>query len=64
MVELLREELGIEAELVKGHGGIFTVAVDGRVVARKTWSGFPEEEEILRGSLAALNSFKNFASTH
>jgi predicted Rdx family selenoprotein len=47
-VELLREELGIEAELVKGHGGIFTVAVDGRVVARKTWAGFPEEEEILR----------------
>lgn len=44
---MLREELGVEAALLKGHGGIFTVAVDGEVVARKTWSGFPTEEEIV-----------------
>lgn len=47
MVEKLREELGIEALLVKGHGGIFTVAVNGKVVAKKTWSGFPTEAEVL-----------------
>jgi hypothetical protein len=47
-VEALREELGLEAELVKGHGGIFTVAVDGDVVAKKTFLGFPSEEEIVR----------------
>lgn len=47
MVEKLREELGIEAEMVRGHGGIFTVAVKGKVVAKKSWSGFPTEAEVV-----------------
>lgn len=47
MADALREELGVEAILKTGHGGIFTVAVDGVVVARKTFSGFPSEEEVL-----------------
>ncbi len=47
-MELLREELGVEATLQKGHGGIFTVAVNGAIVARKTAGGFPDEEEIVR----------------
>lgn len=46
-MEVLREELGIEAELVKGHGGIFTVAVDGEIVAKKTFTGFPTEDEVV-----------------
>ncbi len=29
--------------MIAGHGGIFEVAVDGVVVAKKTWQGFPEE---------------------
>lgn len=41
MAELLADELGIGAELVEGHGGIFEVLVDGVVVARKTHDGFP-----------------------
>jgi len=45
---LLREELGVEATLVRGHGGIFTVAVNGTVVAAKTASGFPDEDTIVR----------------
>ena len=45
---MLREELGVEATLKKGHNGVFTVAVDGAVVARKTWMGFPDEDEIVR----------------
>lgn len=44
---MLRDEFGVEAELAKGHGGVFTVAVDGEIVARKTQMGFPDEEEIL-----------------
>ena len=44
---MLREELGVEPRLVRGSGGIFTVAVDGEVVAQKTWRGFPTEEEIV-----------------
>lgn len=44
---MLREELGVEAKLIRGSGGIFTVAVDGEIVARKTWMGFPTEDEIV-----------------
>lgn len=44
----LREELGIEVELVRGHGGIYTVAVDGEVVARKGPAGFPDDDEVVR----------------
>ncbi len=50
----LREELDVEATLIPGHGGIFTVAVDGAVVARKTWDGFPDTEEIVRAVAKAL----------
>jgi predicted Rdx family selenoprotein len=53
-VDVLREELGVEATLIRGHGGIFTVAVDGAVVARKTWDGFPDEEAIVRAVQKAL----------
>ena len=45
---MLREELGVEATITKGHSGIFTVAVDGMIVAAKSPSGFPDEEEIVR----------------
>ena len=47
-MEVLREELGLEASMKRGSGGIFTVAVDGEVVAKKTFAGFPTEEEIVR----------------
>ena len=46
--------LDVEAELIKGSGGIFEVAVDGAVVAQKTASGFPSEAEILEGVGKAL----------
>lgn len=46
-MDVLREEFELEAELIRGHGGIFEVAVDGAVVAKKTWQGFPTEEEIV-----------------
>ena len=44
MAALLKERLGVEAELVKGSGGIFVVAVDGVSVAAKTREGFPTDE--------------------
>ncbi len=55
-MERLREELGIEARMIKGHGGVFEVAVDGRVVAKKTFSGFPSEDEIASAVQRALVS--------
>ena len=43
----MKEELGIDAELKLGSGGIFEVAVDGRVVAKRGFTGFPSEQEIV-----------------
>jgi selenoprotein W-related protein len=53
-VEVLREELGVEASLTKGSGGIFTVAVDGRVVVSKDGKDFPTEKDIVDKVAAAL----------
>jgi selenoprotein W-related protein len=53
-VDLLREELGIEARLIKGHGGIFEVRVAENVVAKKTFSGFPQDDDIVRAVAGAL----------
>jgi selenoprotein W-related protein len=44
----LKDQLGIELELIKGGGGVFEVAVDGAVVARKSMAGFPSDEDIVR----------------
>jgi predicted Rdx family selenoprotein len=44
----------IQAELVKGSGGIFTVAVDGIVVSAKEKGTFPTEDEIVQKVKAAL----------
>lgn len=51
---MLRQELGIEAELVRGGGGIFKVSVDGTLVARKTLDGFPTPEACLEAVRVAL----------
>ena len=53
-MERLREELGVESRLIVGRGGIFEVAVGGRVVARKTFDGFPDEETIVRDVARAM----------
>ena len=54
-MEVLRERSGVEAVLVKGSGGIFEVAVDGRVVAKKTAFGFPSNDEIVTAVRAATS---------
>ncbi len=51
---MLREELGVETTLEKGSGGIFEVKVDGQVVVKKTFMGFPEESEMVRSVQQAL----------
>jgi len=46
----IKKNLGITAKLKKGHGGIFEVAIDGKVLYtnRNVCSALPAEEEILR----------------
>jgi len=44
----IRAEFGIDAELIKGGGGIFDVTVDGnRVFSKHEMGRFPENEEVL-----------------
>ena len=52
----MKEELGLDAVLVKGHSGIFQVAVAGKVVAAKGRDGFPSQQEILEGVSQALKT--------
>lgn len=44
----------MDAELVVGGSGIYEVAVHGRVVAQRTFAGFPTEEEVVHAVAEAL----------
>ena len=39
--------MGVEANLVRGSGGIFEVSVNDEVVAKKTLNGFPLSQDIV-----------------
>lgn len=48
MAAVLKEELGIDAELIKGSGGVFEVVADGKLIfSKKAVGRFPEDDEIL-----------------
>ena len=51
---MLKEELDVDAELILGHGGVFKVAVDDRIVAERSSWRFPSEEEIVDAVAKAL----------
>ena len=53
MADTLREELGVEVELVPGGRGIFDVSVGETVVANKS-AGFPSPAECVEKVRAAL----------
>jgi len=42
---LIKDELGIDSELLEGGRGEFTVWVGDEVVAKKDTEGFPSDEE-------------------
>ena len=46
----IKDKLGITAKLKKGHGGIFEVAIDGKVLYtnRNVCGSLPTEEEIVK----------------
>ena len=46
----------MEAELVPGSTGEFTVWVDGRKVAKKGFFRFPKDRDIVRAVAGALKS--------
>jgi selenoprotein W-related protein len=44
----IKAETEIEAELIRGGGGVFDVTVDGqRIFSKKSAGRFPEAQEIL-----------------
>ena len=51
---MIKSKLGIDAEIVEGGRGEFTVWVDDKLVAKKGWIKFPSEEKIIAGLETAL----------
>jgi selenoprotein W-related protein len=50
----IKREFGINAELIKGGGGVFDVKADGKLIYSKHETGrFPENQEVIN-ALAAL----------
>ena len=47
MAALLKQELDVEAELVVGSSGEFTVWVDGKLVAEKVQGQFPDPARVV-----------------
>ncbi len=48
MAAAIREATGVEAELIRGGGGIFDVVVDDvRIYSKQETGRFPEDAEIL-----------------
>lgn len=55
MAAALKDAIGIEAELIEGSRGEFTVWVGDQIVARKGATGFPSEDEAVIAVRAAVN---------
>jgi len=53
---LIKQETGVEPELVPGGRGEFTVWVGEAQVAQKTALGFPSEDEVLAAVRQTLAS--------
>ena len=47
MAAQLKQDLGVDAELVVGSSGEFTVWVDDKKVAEKSWGKFPEPAAVV-----------------
>ena len=47
MADDLKKQFGVESKLIKGHGGVFDVRLDGRLIYSKDQTGrFPERREV------------------
>lgn len=54
MAALIKKQLGVDAEIVVGGRGEFTVWVGEERVAQKTADGFPTDEEAVAAVRQAL----------
>jgi len=56
VAETLKKELGVNAELVAGNTGEFTIWVGGRMVAKKGFLLFPKDRSVVRAVAGALKA--------
>ena len=54
MAALIKQDLGIESDVVEGDRGEFTVWVGGERVAQKDSHGFPADADVLAAVRKAL----------
>ncbi len=59
--EALREALGVEVVLVRGHSGRFEVEVDGHVVLAKGTAGLPTPRDVVEAVARALGRLQSVA---
>ena len=60
-VEALREALGVEAALIRGHSGRFEVEVDGQVVLTKGSRGFPTARDVVEAVARAMGRLQTIS---
>lgn len=60
----LRKQLGLDAELIAARGGIFEVAIDGKIVVKKSRNGFPDERDIVGAVAAAMHVRQECMACH
>lgn len=53
MAATLKKELGVDAELIVGSSGEFTVWLGDKKVAEKSWGRFPDPAAVLAAVRAA-----------
>lgn len=63
MADLLKTELGIEAELQQGKPGEFTVLVNNEVIAKKGFLMLPSDQKIIDAVKQALNGGASLEGT-
>jgi hypothetical protein len=53
---LIKDATGVEPEVVEGARGEFSVRVGDRIVAQKSRTGFPSDDEVVQAVRAALHA--------
>jgi hypothetical protein len=53
---LLKNEIGIEPQLLQGRMGEFSVWLDGKLIVKKGWLKIPSDERVLEAVQNALQS--------
>jgi predicted Rdx family selenoprotein len=53
---LIKAETGVDSTVVEGARGEFSVRVDDHIVAQKSRTGFPSDDQVVQAVRAAIAS--------